>query len=179
MVPNPELRERMKSRIAQGFTPVAITVSIAAGLIACQPQGQPRSADAGIDTAAIRASIDSLGRVVQQADQTGDAELYASTWTEDAMISMPGSPPVHGREAITSDFRRRPPLPPGARFTIHPAEIRALSAEWAYVWGVDSLTYTPEGADEPITESSTFLVLLRKTPEGWQGYREVIGANQP
>jgi uncharacterized protein (TIGR02246 family) len=166
---------RREIPIVPGVILVVITI---AGLTACQPQGQPPSQGPEIDTAAIRASIDSLGQVVQEADQTGDAELFASTWTEDAMISMPGRPPIQGREAITADFRRRPPLPPGARFTIHPTEIRALSPEWAYVWGVDSLTYTPEGADEAVTETSTFLVLLRKTPEGWQGFREVIGANQ-
>ena len=168
----------MQSAARFGSSGASARVITVAGLIACQPQGQPPSQRTEIDTAAIRASIDSLGRVVQQADQTGDAELFATTWAEDAMISMPGSPPVQGREAITADFQRRPPLPPGARYTIHPTEIRALSAEWAYVWGVDSLRYTPEGAAEPVTETSTFLVLLRKTPDGWQGFREVIGTNQ-
>jgi uncharacterized protein (TIGR02246 family) len=166
-------------RMVQGFTPVVITVSVAAGLMACRPQDQPSSGQStAVDTAAILAAIDSLGAIVERADETGDAELYASTWTEDAVISMPGSPPVHGRDAIVADFRRRPPFPRGARFTIHPGEIRILSGEWAYVFGVDSLTYTPERAAEPVAETSTFLVLIRKTPEGWQGYREVIGANQ-
>lgn len=30
-----------------------------------------------------------------------------------------------------------------------------------------------------MTETSTFLVLIRKTAEGWQTYREVLSANQP
>lgn len=58
-------------------------------------------------------------------------------------------------------------------------EMRILSAEWAYVFGVDTLTYTPEGATEPVRETSTFLVLVRKTPEGWKTYREVLSSNQP
>lgn len=94
-------------------------------------------------------------------------------------MSGPGSPPVQGREAIVDAFRRTPPLPPGATMTIHPSEIRVISEEWAYGFGVDSLTYTPEGASEPVRETYTFLVLIRKTPEGWQTYREVLSANQP
>jgi ketosteroid isomerase-like protein len=62
---------------------------------------------------------------------------------------------------------------------IHPIEMRVLSGQWAYAFGVDSLTYVPDGAGEPVTETSTFLVLIRKTPEGWKTYREVLSANGP
>jgi uncharacterized protein (TIGR02246 family) len=114
-----------------------------------------------------------------QANQTGDAELFASTWARDGIMATPGSPAVHGRDSIVEVFRRRPPLPPGSSMTIHPTEMRILSPEWAYVFGVDTLSYTPEGAAEAVTETLTFLVLVRKTAEGWQTYREVLSANQP
>jgi uncharacterized protein (TIGR02246 family) len=127
----------------------------------------------------IGASLDSLGAVVMQANQTGDAELFASTWAQDGIMSTPGSPPIHGRDSIVAAFRRRPPLAPGSSMTIHPTEMQILSPEWAYVFGVDTLRYSPEGAAEPVTETLTFLVLVRKTPEGWQTYREVLSANQP
>lgn len=147
---------------------------------ACQPQDQrPSAQGAAVDTAAIRASLDSLGKVVSRANRSGNAELYASTWAMDGAMSGAGTPLIQGRDSIVAAFKRRPPLPPGAEMTIHPIEMRVLNEEWAYAFGVDSLTYTPENAAEPVTETSSFLVLIRKTPEGWKTYREVLSANQP
>jgi uncharacterized protein (TIGR02246 family) len=146
---------------------------------ACQSpvQRTPDSSEA-LDTTAIRASIDSLAAKVMRANETGDAALYAAVWAEDGIMSDAGSPSVHGRDSIVALFRRRPPLPAGARMTIHPTELQILSADWAYVMGVDTLTFTPPNASAPKQETFTFLVVLRKTAEGWQTYREVLSANQ-
>lgn len=149
-------------------------------LTACQSEVPPASPQhAAVDTAAIGASLDSLAQVVMRANQTGDAELFASTWARDGAMSAPGAPLLQGREAIVAAFRERPPLPPGASMTIHPMEMRVLSADWAYAFGVDSLRYTPEPGAEPVVETSTFLVLIRRTDTGWQTYREVLSANEP
>ena len=136
--------------------------------------GQPAS----VDTAAIGAALDSLAANVMRANATGDAALFATTWAEDGIMSLPGSPPVHGRDAIVDAFRNRPPLPPGARMTVHPTELQVMSPDWAYAFGVDTLRFTPPGAAEPVIETMTFLVLIRKTDEGWKTYREVLSANQ-
>lgn len=134
---------------------------------------------ARLDTAAVRASIDSLATNVMRANETSDAALLASTWASDGIMSLHGSAPVRGRDSIVAAFRRRPPLPPGAKMTIHPIEMQILNAEWAYVFGVDTLTFTPPGAGAPVKKTSTFLVLVRKSAQGWQTYREVLSANQP
>lgn len=156
-----------------------IVVFIGVIATSCQSpiQRAPDSSEA-FDTTAIRASIDSLAAKVMRANETGDAELFGATWAEDGIMSEAGSPPVHGRDSIVAKFRRRPPLPAGAKMTIHPTELQIQSAEWAYVMGVDTLTYTPPNASTAIRETSTFLVVLRKTSEGWQTYREVLSANQ-
>ena len=138
---------------------------------------QPVAANAREDTVGVRASIDELAANVMRANETGDAVLFASTWAEDGIMSMPGGPPIRGRDAIVAAFRTRPPLPPGATMTIHPTEMEIMNGEWAYVMGVDTLTHTPPGAAEPVYETSTFLVLLRRTAEGWQTYREVLTTN--
>jgi len=121
-----------------------VTVGLAT---ACQPDAPPPpSQPAAVDTAAIGAALDSLSQVVTRANQTGDAELFASTWAGDGAMSAPGAPLVQGREAIAEAFRARPPLPPGANLTIHPMELRVLSADWAYAFGVDSLRYEQGGS---------------------------------
>ena len=156
----------------------AIAAAAACALLACASE-QPPAAEptAAIDTAAIAAALDSLGATVMRASETGDAALFASTWAEDGIMSVPGSPPVRGRDAIVEAFRNRPPLPPGGRMTVHPTELQVLSADWAYAFGVDTLTYTPSGGAEPVIETMTFLVLIRRTADGWKTYREVLSAN--
>ncbi len=133
-----------------------------------------KSQDAAIDTAAIKASIDSLGGVVQKAHDTGDEKLMGSTWAKDGILIIGSNPPIKGREAIVSTLSKLPPPPPGGKMEIHPIEIEVLSSNAAYVLGVDSLKYTPSGASAPVTETSNFFVLVRKTPEGWQTYREIL-----
>ena len=54
-----------------------------------------------------------------------------------------------------------------------------LSAEWAYAFGVDTLTYVPAGEQQAVSESATFLVLIRKTPDAWKTYREVLSPHAP
>lgn len=134
--------------------------------------------ETAIDTAAIIASIDSLGAVVQKAHDSGDEKILASTWAKDGILTMAGHPPVTGRENIVAAMRNLPPLPPGGQMEIHPLEIEVLNGEWAYVFGIDSLKYAEPGTGEPRVETSTFFVLVRKTDEGWQTYREILTPNQ-
>ncbi len=145
----------------------------------CQSPDEQKPQHAAIDTVAIQKSIDSLGAVVQKAHDTKDNELMGSTWAKDGILTIAGSPPIRGRDAIVSVLGNMPPLPPGGTMTIHPIEVKVLNAEWAYVFGIDSLKYTPPGATEQITETSTFFVLVKKTSEGWQTYRETLSPNQP
>jgi uncharacterized protein (TIGR02246 family) len=162
------------------FPAMALRATAIMGIIigACQSPSRSASKTEAFDTTAIRASIDSLAANVMRANETGDAELYATTWATDGIMSEAGSPPLRGRDAIVAKFRERPPLPPGAKVTVHPNEFHIQSAEWAYVMGVDTLRFTPPKASAPVLQTSTFLVILRKTAEGWQTYREVLSANQ-
>ena len=141
------------------------------------PDAAPVSSAVVTDTAGVRAAVDSLGAAVGRAHETRDAELYASLWARDGVMSAPGSPSVHGRDSIVAVFRRQPPLPPGATMTIHPTEMHVINPEWAYVMGVDTLRFAAEGEAPPVTQTFTFLVVVRKTAEGWQTYREVLTAN--
>ena len=146
---------------------------------ACKSRDEQKLAQSDIDTVAIKASIDSLGAMVQKAHDTRDDKLLASTWAKDGILTIAGSPPITGREAIVSALGNMPPLPPGGTMTIHPIEIQVLNSGWAYVFGIDTLKYTSPGTTEQVIETSTFFVLVKKTPEGWQTYRETLSPNQP
>lgn len=147
-------------------------------LSSCQKEtDQERQQNPETNIAAIKASIDSLGAVVQKAHETRDDDLLGRTWAEDGILVIAGKAPVKGRAAIVSVLGQMPAPPTGGRMSIHPLEIEVLSPQWAYVLGIDSLRYTPAGGKE-IIQTSTFSVLVKKTSEGWQSYRETLSSNQ-
>ena len=119
---------------------------------------------------------DELGRLahsIKQAYATNDVELYLSAFDVDAIVSMPGVPPFRGHDELRAAFVNRPSLPPGATFEVNPLELAPISADWAYAYGTDTLTH----ADRK-KETMTFLVLIRKTADGWKTFREVLSSDQ-
>ena len=75
---------------------------------------------ADYDAEAIRAALGDLAETIKRAYRDDDADLYVSAFSEDAIVSMPGVPPIKGLEALKEAFRSRPPLPPGATFEVDP-----------------------------------------------------------
>ncbi len=144
----------------------------------CQSNDQQEIKSNSIDTTALLRSIDTLAAKMGKAHAKKDAELFGSTWMEDGIMSLPGAPMAVGKDDIVNSFKNQPELPPGADFKINPIEIKVINEEWAYAFGVDSLSLASMGNPEIPTQTFTFLVLLRKTPEGWKNYREVLSANQ-
>ncbi len=133
----------------------------------------------GAERTEILAASEQLANTIKQAYATDDADMYASAFTDDSIVSMPDTPPVHGRDALKSVFKSRPPLPPGATFEVDATELEIINREWAYAFGTDMLTIPNPDAGDPIIETMTFMVLIRKTPEGWKTFREVLSADQP
>jgi len=121
----------------------------------------------------ILAALATLAETIKQAYAASDAELYLSAFDSDAIVSMPDVPPVRGHDALRAAFLSRPELPPGATFEVSPLELEALSSEWAYAFGTDTMQFAG-GAKQTMT----FLVLIRKTPGGWKTFREVLSADQ-
>jgi ketosteroid isomerase-like protein len=130
------------------------------------------------DAAEIGAALNDLAETIKRAYRNDDADLYASAFSEDAIVSMPGVPPITGLEALKAAFRSRPPLPPGATFEVDPTELEIINGEWAYAFGTDTLTIPAEDGANPLIQTMTFMVLIRKTPDGWKTFREVVNADQ-
>ena len=113
--------------------------------ISCQSTDQHKTKGTTVDTTALLRSIDTLAAKMGEAHAKKDAELFGSTWTEDGIISLPGAPMAIGKNDIVNSFKNQPPLPPGADFKINPLEIKVINEEWAYAFGVDSLSLAPVG----------------------------------
>lgn len=146
--------------------------------VACQPPAdqQPEQA-AAVDTAAILASFDEVRADYAAAFDDGDFAGVASHYAEDAVASFPGAPPVTGRAAIQSAMEET--TPEGATLTIEPSETQILSNDVAYDVGLSTQSFTPEGADEPTESTSSYLVILNRTADGWKITRGVVSSNEP
>ena len=74
---------------------------VAAGLLALAGCAKPATAP---DTAADEAAIRAVNPEWFAAHQAGDADRLAALYAEDAVLSIPGAPPVRGRPAIREAF---------------------------------------------------------------------------
>lgn len=113
----------------QRLSLILLVVVATASFVACQPQDQQSSAQgAAIDTAAIRASLDSVGKVIRRAYRARDAELLSSTWAGNGILSDAGRPLVKGRDSIAKALmEQRESRPDDAEVTGHLIERRVLS----------------------------------------------------
>lgn len=157
--------------------PVTVTL-VAVALLACQPAGQQQTTDrAAVDTAAIEATFDSLRAGFEEAVEAGDFDRQAAIYTADAVYSPPLAPPVRGRDSIRAVLEQT--TPPGATLDIQPMDLRILGPDRVYEFGTSTLTFTPEGAEQPVSMNSTYFALFHRTDGGWRITREALSLNQP
>lgn len=159
-------------------THLRLTISLLAVLLiaGCQSMDQERAGmaeGAAIDTTAILASVNNLRSSYQNAVNSGDMETLSGLVTEDAKMVQPGTADWDAmREAAMG------PFPAGSNITITPMETHVINNDWVYEMGSSTITYTPEGSGEAVTLGDTYLVILKRTADGWKVHREVASAMQ-
>lgn len=158
---------------------IAVCAITALGL-ACVPQGDAAvepsaepTAEA-LEQAAFRATIDAMRASFTQAAKSGNWESAASILDPEVVMVVPDDDDWAAIKAASEL-----PYPPGTQLNITPIEVRQLSPDWGYEFGTNVITWTPEGADEPTTLTDTYLVLFRRSDDGWKLYREVASAGAP
>lgn len=160
------------------LTPAVLLVAGLTTLTAaCEPRAQQPAEEAAVDADAILAELDSVRTAFEDAFRAGDAETMASFYSEDAVYSHPGLPPVRGRDSIQSVLERT--HPPGGTLEISPTDVIVLDGDRVFEYGIGTVTFTPERADEPVEIASTYTALIQRTPAGWRLHREALSANAP
>lgn len=173
----------MKERRSPGTTlgAAALALSVAAAFTACQPADRTAGEEDGKSKAEApttqTGALDSLRTAFEEAVAEGDFEAQAAFYTTDAILSMPGAGVIQGRDSIRAALQRT--TPPGATLEIRPLEVRSLGSDWRYELGTGTFTFTPEGSDTEREMESTYLVLMKRTPDGWRLHREVLSPNAP
>ena len=80
---------------------------LAAGVLAmaCTKPSDTGSTQMAVDTAAVKAGIDSLRAAYSRAEVAGDAAAIGQLWTETGTLDMYGAPRVKGRTAIEEGMK--------------------------------------------------------------------------
>lgn len=155
-----------------------LALGLAVAALACQPQGGQQTAErTAVDTAAVEAAFDSMRSAFEAAVKAGDFDRQAAVYADDAIYSPPMAPPARGRDSIRAVLQRT--TPPGATLDIQPMDLTILGPDRAYEYGIGTLTFTPPGADQPVSMESTYFALFRRTADGWKITREVLNMNAP
>lgn len=159
------------------WTSLVMTLFLSTGLIACQQSVQHQGEGAGaVDTAAVRAALDSLRSEGEQAYREDDIGRVADSFHPELIYSPVASPPIRGPDSAVAFENQNMVL--GATFDYEPIETRVLTDRWAYQLGTSTLRFTAEGAQEYQPLTATYLDVFRKTDDGWKVYRSVISSNE-
>ena len=146
-------------------------IAVAAAGCAAEPDAPSQE----FDELAILKALDVERAQFEAVVASGDAAAVANAVAPGAIMVQPGSAAWRTMQSVAGGA----PFAPGARITITPSETVAISPDWAYELGASVVAYpSPDGGEE-ITLRDTYLLLLRRTPEGWKAFREVASASPP
>jgi uncharacterized protein (TIGR02246 family) len=119
------------------------------------------------DEQAIRDLIDTWMR----ATADGDLPQILKLMAEDVVFLTPGQPPMRGREAFASGFKKAL-----EQFRIEStSDIQEIQivGDWGYCWNHLHIKMIPHGEGAPMRRSGYTLTLFTRKPEGaWVLFRD-------
>jgi len=147
---------------------LAIALAMLFLAISCQKQ----------DTEADIAAINEVYSQSTLAVSTGDAELYLSIFTEDAVVMPPGSPAAIGKEQIR-------PVIEGLfglfdlelTYTVDEVEV---PGDWAFARSSFQYSMTPKEGGETTTSAGKELDIFKRQADGsWKIYIQCYNFDAP
>lgn len=118
-------------------TLLLLLLSLAGGLVACQPSGEPSLQQAAVDTASVLTAVDSMQALFERSANARDLKRLRGIMANGAVVVGPG-----GLEWNSLSEASEGPWPPGAQLDIKSIEDGVLGTEWAYDFAVTTVTYT-------------------------------------
>jgi len=137
--------------------------------VACQPAAvEQQATTTGPDVEAVTALLAQYSDAVE----AGDIETWATFRTDDMVAFPPDAPAFVGLESLRSwaetTFRETT-----TQFPLQADEV-LVAGDLAVVRASYEQTVTPRGEGEPIEMSGTWLIVLRKQPDGsWKVWRDM------
>lgn len=152
------------------------TVCLLALLAAMSLTGCNRPAAPVIDLVAEERAIRAADAEWLAAAKVRDLNKTVAAWSEDAIIYVPGAPPIKGRQAIR-DYVAGAFASPDFSITWESGPITiSSSGDMAYMTGTDEFTYrAPDG--KLVKEKNKAVVIWRKQSDGsWKAAVDIWNA---
>jgi ketosteroid isomerase-like protein len=130
--------------------------------------------DADSNAAEVKTAIAASNALYFESFEKDDSSIFINSYAEDACIMAPNAPEVCGRGGAAKFFRAA-----YDRYGLRGGKFITTA-----VYGDGAGYVTEEGlwlsinAKGVIFDKGKFLVLWKKTPEGWKMFRDSFSANQ-
>ncbi len=130
-------------------------------------------------TDADREQHAALEETFRQAFLAGDADAVAALYSEDAILSLPGSEMVGGKENIHEWYSNFFKMAKITEFSLSPAKVSGEN-DWAYAVGRFSMKIVFQGSDTPVSDTGKYLNVHRKQADGsWKFVADTWNSDQP
>jgi uncharacterized protein (TIGR02246 family) len=132
----------------------------------------------GMDAATDAAVIDDVRSQYQSAYNAGDAALLASLYSVDAILMPDHHAAVAGQAAIQRYFEELFAQYTG-NITITPGDTE-ITGDIAHEHGTFSVTVTPKVGGDAMMDNGSYLVILKRQPEGtWKLHHAIDNSSNP
>lgn len=147
---------------------LAVCFLVAAG---CSPRSEP------IDTAAEASQLMQISREWSELVGTGDIDAAIEYWAEDAVMMVPGLPPLRGRAAIREYIEAGAAMP-GFSVRWEPLEAHVSEAgDMAYLIERNQFTMQ-DSTGATVTESNKTVTVWRREADGtWKNVIDMWNAD--
>lgn len=133
---------------------------------------EPATEQPAADPAEVRSEIEATNREFAARMNQGDVAGFAGVYTDDAVIYPPDMEPTRGREAITEFWQGGSEQLGVANLQLRTEEVEVIGDS---AWEVGTATFdTNQG---PV--SAKYIVIWKRTPEGWRWHRDIWNMNPP
>jgi uncharacterized protein (TIGR02246 family) len=109
-----------------------------------------------------------------------DGDKLAGYYANDAILVVPGTPSVSGKDAIVEDLKHML-ADPALSLTFQPTRVDvAKSGDLAYTLGKYQLTVTDEATHKVINDHGSYVTAYRKQPDGsWKAESDIATSEIP
>jgi ketosteroid isomerase-like protein len=126
------------------------------------------------DVAKVKAALNSVNTNYGQAFVKGDSSLFLNSYTTDACLLPANSPAICGRQGQLAFFKFA--YRSGVRnIVFNTLDVYGLTDQYVTEQG----NYEMFGADNNTLGKGKYLVLWKKTTEGWKMFRDMFNSNAP
>jgi ketosteroid isomerase-like protein len=126
------------------------------------------------DSTAVRAELQKMNQSYGQAFAKGDSAAFVNCYTPDACIMPANSPEICGTQGQFAFFK-----------FAYQSGVRNIVFNTAGLFGLTAQFVTEQGDYEMFSENNVslgkgkYLVLWKKTWQGWKMYRDMFSSNKP